>query len=42
VLPQALAALDSATLRRMEIDLAALIHALDADDRAAGIPLSQM
>ncbi len=42
VLPQALAALDAATLERLDSDLAKLISALGADQRAAGIPLAQM
>jgi DNA-binding MarR family transcriptional regulator len=42
VLPQALERLDDATLQRLDRDLGALISALDADERAAGIPLAQM
>jgi len=42
VLPDALAALDAKTLERMDHDLALLIAALHADERAAGIPLAQM
>lgn len=42
VLPEALATLDAATLERLDHDLALLIKALHADDRAAGIPLAQM
>lgn len=42
VLPQALAALDAATLDRLDRDLGELIQALDADERAAGVPLAQM
>ncbi len=42
VLPQALAALDAQTLERLDHDLALLIEALRADDRAAGIPLAHM
>ena len=42
VLPQALATLDAATLERLDRDLAVLIAALNADERAAGIPLAQM
>lgn len=42
VLPEALASLDADTLNRLDKDLGALISALDADDRAAGIPLGQM
>ncbi len=41
VLPQALASLDAATLARLDADLAKLITALDADERAANIPLGQ-
>ncbi|MBC7469247.1 MAG: winged helix-turn-helix transcriptional regulator [Ramlibacter sp.] len=41
VLPQALASLDERTLKRMDADLAKLITALDADERAANIPLGQ-
>lgn len=41
VLPQALASLDPKTLARLDADLAKLITALDADDRAANIPLGQ-
>jgi len=42
VLPDALATLDAKTLERMDHDLALLIAALHADERAAGIPLAQM
>ena len=42
VLPEALASLDEKTLLRLDRDLAKLIAALDADDRAVGIPLGQM
>lgn len=42
VLPQALASLDAPTLARLERDLAALITALDADERGANIPLGQL
>lgn len=42
VLPQALAQLDPSTLERLDDDLALLISALRADDRAAGIPLAQI
>jgi len=42
VLPEALASLDPATLKRLDRDLAQLIEALHADERAAGIPLGQM
>jgi DNA-binding MarR family transcriptional regulator len=41
VLPQALASLDARTLKRLDADLAKLITALDADERAANIPLGQ-
>jgi len=42
VLPDALATLDAETLERLDHDLALLIAALHADERAAGIPLAQM
>jgi DNA-binding MarR family transcriptional regulator len=42
VLPEALATLDAQTLERLDHDLALLIAALHADERAAGIPLAQM
>lgn len=42
VLPDALARLDTATLDRLDQDLARLIDALQADERAAGIPLGNM
>ena len=42
VLPGALASLDLITLERLELDLAALIKVLGADERGASIPLSQM
>lgn len=42
VLPEALASLDAAALGRMEGDLAKVIKALGADDRAGGIPLAQL
>lgn len=42
VLPEALAALDPATLERLEQDLTVLIKVLGADERGANIPLSQM
>ena len=42
VLPEALAALDGATLERLDQDLAELLGLLRADARAAGIPLAQM
>lgn len=41
VLPQALANLDSATLQRLESDLASLIDGLGADAAGASIPLGQ-
>jgi len=41
VLPQALAALDTQTLARLDKDLGTLIGALDVDKRDAGIPLGQ-
>lgn len=41
VLPQALASLDPKTLARLDADLAKLITALNADERAANIPLGQ-
>jgi DNA-binding MarR family transcriptional regulator len=42
VLPEALALLDAETLSRMDRDLGALIDLLQADDRAARIPLAQL
>jgi DNA-binding MarR family transcriptional regulator len=42
VLPQALASLDAEVLSRLDADLATLITALDADERAANIPLGQL
>jgi DNA-binding MarR family transcriptional regulator len=42
VLPDALARLDRRTLKRLDRDLAALIELLGADQRAAGIPLSEL
>ncbi len=42
VLPEALAHLDPATLARMEKDLARLLALLNADERAANIPLGQV
>jgi DNA-binding MarR family transcriptional regulator len=42
VLPEALATLDARTLARLEKDLAALIQALNADERGAKKLLSQM
>jgi DNA-binding MarR family transcriptional regulator len=41
VLPEALAALDAATLKRLDRDLAKLISILGGDDRGAAIPLGQ-
>jgi len=41
VLPQALASLDPKALKRLDADLALLISALGADERAANIPLGQ-
>jgi DNA-binding MarR family transcriptional regulator len=42
VLPEALASLDKASLLRLESDLAKVIKALKADDRAGSIPLAQL
>jgi DNA-binding MarR family transcriptional regulator len=42
VLPEALAALDARTLKRLEADLGRLIAVLDVDDSAAGIPLADL
>jgi DNA-binding MarR family transcriptional regulator len=42
VLPEALAALDEKTLRRLEADLKSLMGALHADARAAKIPLAEL
>ena len=42
VLPEALARLDAQTLARLEHDLEVLLGALQADARAAGVPLAQM
>lgn len=42
VLPEALAALDAATLARLDEDLGRLLALLKADERAAGIPLAQI
>lgn len=42
VLPEALAALDDATLARLDRDLGKLLTLLQADEHAAGIPLAQM
>lgn len=42
VLPDALARLDPATLRRLDRDLGLLLSAIKADEHSAGIPLSQI
>lgn len=42
VLPEALAALDTKTLARLDRDLGKLLDKLQADERAAGIPLANM
>lgn len=42
VLPEALAALDDATLARLDSDLGKLLALLQTDERAADIPLAQM
>jgi DNA-binding MarR family transcriptional regulator len=42
VLPEALARLDTKTLDRLDRDLAKLLAEVNADERAAGIPLAQM
>jgi DNA-binding MarR family transcriptional regulator len=42
VLPEALAALDAETLDRLDHDLGKLLDKLQADERAAGIPLAHM
>ncbi len=42
VLPEALATLDRATLRRLQKDLAGLVHALGVDPRANQTPLAQL
>lgn len=42
VLPDALARLDAATLRRLDRDLARLLAELHADEKASGIPLAQI
>lgn len=42
VLPEALSALDADTLARLDRDLGTLLEKLQADERAAGIPLAQM
>jgi hypothetical protein len=42
VLPDALRRLDPATLSRLDEDLARLLDMLDADQRAAKVPLSEI
>lgn len=42
VLPNALAALDAKTLKRLESDLAKVIEQLNVDDAAGGIPLAEL
>ena len=42
VLPNALAALDMKTLKRIEADLARLIAVLNVDEAAGGIPLAEL
>lgn len=42
VLPEALASLDAASLRRLEADLGTLIRVLGADESAGTIPLAQL
>ena len=42
VLPDALAALDAKTLKRIEADLAKIIAVLQVDEAAAGIPLADL
>ena len=42
VLPEALAALDARTLKRLEADLGRLIAVLDVDESAARIPLADL
>ncbi|WP_457391488.1 MarR family winged helix-turn-helix transcriptional regulator [Roseateles sp. P5_E1] len=42
VLPEALKSLDKASLRRLRKDLAQLIVVMDADEKAAQIPLGEM
>lgn len=42
VLPDALARLDSATLKRLDADLGQVIALLEADERAANTPLGQL
>ncbi|MRD47513.1 MarR family winged helix-turn-helix transcriptional regulator [Caenimonas koreensis] len=42
VLPDALASLDATTLSRLDKDLGKLIAVLEADERAANVPLGQL
>ena len=42
VLPEALAALDLATLKRIELDLAKLMKVLKVDSRSGAIPLAEL
>lgn len=42
ILPDALASLDARTLARLEKDLGKLIAALEADERAANVPLANL
>ena len=42
VLPEALAALDARTLKRIRADLAKLIAVLEVDEGSAGIPLAEL
>lgn len=42
VLPNALAALDAKTLKRLEADLDKVIEQLNVDDAAGGIPLAEL
>ena len=42
VLPDALAQLDAEVLSRLDHDLGLLLDKLQADERAAGIPLAQL
>jgi DNA-binding MarR family transcriptional regulator len=42
ILPDALASLDTRTLARLEEDLGKLIAALEADERAANVPLADL
>lgn len=42
VLPDALAQLDAEVLARLDQDLGLLLHKLQADEHAAGIPLAQL